>query len=239
MSKKPKDEAIVPDEHDTPPEHQTAAGHGDAAAPDSDVSPQRDRVNQSAEPDDTGEDRPEPTAQSETPQESDSPQEQEADINSLPNELAASRERALRLQAELENYRKRTQRVLEEERRYASLPLMRDLLPVVDNLRRAIDAAQQDESAAGLLEGVEIVADQLTSVLNQHRCEEIPAQGAQFDPNVHEAIAQLPSDDHEPGDVMEVTQVGYQLHDRVIRPAQVVVAAPKNDRADDSADGAG
>ncbi len=142
-------------------------------------------------------------------------------------ELDESRQRILRLQAELENYRKRAQRTLDDERRFAAMPMIRDLLTVVDNLQRAIDSAQQSESSAGLLEGVEMVAGQLAGILKRHHCEEIPAAGTRFDPNMHEAIAQLPSDDHEPGDVSQVTQVGYQLHGRVIRPSQVIVAAAK------------
>lgn len=151
----------------------------------------------------------------------------DAEIDALRAELAAAEQRILRTQAELENYRKRTQRNLEEERRFAPLPLMRDLLGVVDNLERAIEAARQDEGSAGLLQGVEMVADQLRDILKKHHCEEIPAEGETFDPNLHEAIAQLPSEEVEPGKVAQVTQVGYQVHGRVIRPSQVIVAAPR------------
>jgi molecular chaperone GrpE len=143
------------------------------------------------------------------------------------DELDQWRGRAMRVQAELENYRKRVQREMEDERRYACLPLMRDLLAVVDNLSRAIEAAEQHENSAGLLEGVQLVAEQLAGVLQRHHCAPIPAEGERFDPHRHEAIAQYPSDEHEPGHVSLVTQVGYQLHDRVIRPAQVIVAAPR------------
>lgn len=136
-------------------------------------------------------------------------------------------QRALRAQAELENYRKRVLREMQDERRYASLPLMRDLLSVVDNLARAIESAERHENATGLLEGVKMVAEQLTGVLQRHHCQPISAAGAPFDPHLHEAIAQHPSDEHEPGHVTLVTQVGYQLHDRVVRPSQVIVAAPR------------
>lgn len=150
------------------------------------------------------------------------------------DELVEAREKALRLQAELENYRKRMQRLMDEERKYAGLPLMRDLLEVVDNLDRAAGAADQNEANAGLLEGVKIVSDQLKSVLQKHQCLPIDAEGQQFDPNFHEAIAHFPSEDHEPGTVSAVHQVGYRLHDRVVRPTQVIVAAPRT-----SADGSG
>ena len=151
------------------------------------------------------------------------------DVASLKAELDQACLRALRSQAELENYRKRAQRTLEEERRFASLPLLRDLLGVVDNLRRAIDAAQQSENAAGLLDGVKMVLEQLTGIFQRYHCEEIQAEGTPFDPHFHEAIAQFPSDKYEPGVVAQVTQTGYQLHGRVIRPSQVIVAAPKPD----------
>ena len=130
-------------------------------------------------------------------------------------ELDDARQKYVRLQAELENFRKRMMRSMEEERRYADLPLLRDLLPVVDNLQRAITAAEKHENVVGLLEGV----------LQRHHCTPIEALDTPFDPHLHEAIAQHPSPTHAPGHVCLVTQVGYQLHDRVIRPAQVIVAA--------------
>ncbi len=129
----------------------------------------------------------------------------------------------------MENYRKRTQRSLDEERRFAALPLIRDLLAVVDNLQRAIESAQQAHNTSGLLDGVKMVLEQFVGVLKQYHCEEIPAEGARFDPHLHEAIAQYPSDEHEPGMITQITQTGYQLHGRVVRPSQVIVAAPKPD----------
>ncbi|MHB8973921.1 MAG: nucleotide exchange factor GrpE [Pirellulaceae bacterium] len=149
------------------------------------------------------------------------------DLARLQTELDETRRKNARLQAELENFRKRMMRTMDEERRYAALPLLRDLLPVIDNLQRALSAAEQHETASGLLEGVKMVADQLTAILQRHHCEPIPAAGAAFDPHLHEAIAQHPSTEHQPGHVSFVAQVGYQLHDRVIRPAQVIVAAPR------------
>lgn len=143
-------------------------------------------------------------------------------------ELEETRNRLLRTQAELENFRKRARRELEDAQRYASISLMRDLLPVLDNLDRAIDAAEKSSNAAGLLDGVKMVAEQLGGVLKQYHCLPIDAHGQQFNPNVHEAIAQLPSEEHLPGSVMSVTQTGYLLHDRVVRPSQVIVAAPSS-----------
>jgi molecular chaperone GrpE len=156
----------------------------------------------------------------------------EEDAEKTAGELAALRaqvqeaqDRTLRAQAELENVRKRAQREIMEERRYAATPLIRDLLVVADNIDRAIDAAQQTEQNGGLLEGFRMVADQLHDTLDKHGCKKITADGEPFDPHLHEAIFQQPSADHEPGTVMQVTLNGYQLHDRVVRPAQVIVSA--------------
>jgi molecular chaperone GrpE len=114
---------------------------------------------------------------------------------------------------------------LEEERKYAALPMLRDLLPVVDNLQRAIAAAEKSQSGQGLLDGVQLVAQQLTDVLQQHHCTEIDAKGKIFDPHQHHAVAHLASDQCPAETVLEVTQAGYMLHDRVVRAAQVLVSS--------------
>lgn len=138
--------------------------------------------------------------------------------------LSEAEARVLRAQAELENFRKRMRRERDEDRKYAALSLIRDLLPVIDNLERAIEAADGGEKSGGLAEGVKIVVSQLKTMLQQHQCFEIEALGQAFDPMSHEAIAQFPSAEHEAGLVMEVSQTGYRLHDRIVRPAQVVVS---------------
>jgi molecular chaperone GrpE len=145
-------------------------------------------------------------------------------VADLEQQVREANERALRSHAELENYRKRSQRELIEERRYAIVPFARDLLPVVDNLERAIEAAQQSPDSTGLLAGVKLVADQLENVLKQHQCVRIETVGTPFDPNQHQAIAQEPSDQYPAGTVSRAAQSGYKLHDRVIRPAQVFVS---------------
>jgi molecular chaperone GrpE len=145
-------------------------------------------------------------------------------IQKLEADLHEAGERLLRSQAELENYRKRARRELEEERRYALMPLVRDLLPIVDNLERAIAAAQQTNDAAGLLEGVKMVDSQFTATLAQHHCVKIETVGTTFDPHLHQAIAQEPSAEHAAGTITRSAQVGYTLHDRVARPAQVFVS---------------
>lgn len=148
----------------------------------------------------------------------------ESENDNLASQLAEANDRCLRLQAELENFRKRTRRDMEDERRYASLPLVRDLLQVVDNLGRAAEAAEKTRDIDGLLEGVKMVAHQLETLLANHGCSRIEAVGQPFDPNFHEAIAQQTSDEHEPQMVLAEAQPGFKLHDRVVRPSQVIVS---------------
>ena len=148
-----------------------------------------------------------------------------SDTDQLAGDLAAANDRALRLQAEMQNLRNRTSREIADERRYAALPILRDLLPVVDNIDRAIEAAEKAGEAENLLEGFRLVRHQLMTTLTRHHCEPIPAEGQPFDPHFHEAILQQPSADVPAGNVMMETQSGYKLHDRVVRPAQVIVSS--------------
>jgi molecular chaperone GrpE len=148
-----------------------------------------------------------------------------SDTDQLTAELAAANERILRLQAEMQNLRNRTSREIADERRYAALPVLRDLLPVIDNIDRAIGAAEKAGEADNLLEGFRLVRQQLMSTLSRHQCEPIPAEGEPFDPHFHEAILQQPSPNVPAGHVMMVTQPGYKLHERVVRPPQVIVSS--------------
>jgi molecular chaperone GrpE len=148
-----------------------------------------------------------------------------SDTTELRAQLEEARDRALRLQADWENYRKRARRELEDERRYADSRLLADLLPVIDNMQRAIEAAAKSADSGGLLEGFKLVKQQLDNVLAQHQCTRIEALHKTFDPHLHEAVMQQPSSEHAPNSVLGVVRDGYLLHDRVIRPAQVIVAS--------------
>lgn len=143
-------------------------------------------------------------------------------------EVAGLRDRLIRLQADFENYRKRVLREREEAYRYGHENLVKDLLGTVDNLERAIEHARgsQGGDSEGLLQGVELVHRELLGVLAKHGVEEIEAEGVPFDPAVHEAMAQTPSDEVAPNTVLQVFEKGYRLRDRLLRPARVVVAAP-------------
>jgi len=146
-------------------------------------------------------------------------------IAQLAAEANEAKDRALRAQAELDNVRKRLRKEMEDERRYAAMPLVTDLLPVVDNIGRAVAAAEKSADSSSLLAGVKLVAQQLEAILARHHTIKIDALGKPFDTNVHAAIMQQPTDEYPPGTVVMVAQEGYQLHDRVVRPAQVIVSS--------------
>jgi molecular chaperone GrpE len=148
-----------------------------------------------------------------------------SEVLAIEQELATERDRNLRLRAELENVRSRSSREISENLRYAALPLVRDILPVVDNIDRALEAATKAGESGPLVEGFRMVRQLLINTLAQHNVREIPAQGELFDPQFHAAILQQPSADVPAGHVMLTAQAGYQLHDRVIRPSQVIVSS--------------
>ena len=150
----------------------------------------------------------------------------EASEPTLEEQLATEQDRALRLQAELQNVLMRKSRDVAEERKYGPLALMRDLLPVLDNVDRAIEAAEKsEESDESMLEGFRLVRQQLFTLLAQHECKPIETGGVAFNPDLHEAILQQPSAEIEAGLIVMETQSGYVLHDRVVRPAQVIVSS--------------
>jgi molecular chaperone GrpE len=134
-------------------------------------------------------------------------------------------DRMLRARAELENYRRRVQKEYEEFRQYQSLALIRDLLPALDNLTRAVDSAVGPNDADGLIDGVKMVKQQLHDTLARHSVVVIESVGQQFDPNLHEAIRHLPSTEQPAMTVLEEIERGYKLHDRVIRPSKVIVSS--------------
>lgn len=126
--------------------------------------------------------------------------------------------------ADFENYQKRVQRDTAQERRYAQKPLALDLLAALDNLERATAAAQQAGETGPLVQGVAMVHTQLIDALRRHGIAPIEALGQPFDPNLHQAVMQQPTTEYPPGTVVQVLQQGFQIHDRVLRPATVVVS---------------
>ncbi len=127
--------------------------------------------------------------------------------------------------AELENDLKRARRSFEEERKYAVLPFAAALLPVLDNLERAMAEAKRVGETGPLVQGVAMVLTQLRDVLKRNGITPIEALGKSFDPNLHQAVVQQPTADKPPMTVLQVLEQGYTIHDRVLRPASVAVAA--------------
>ena len=155
----------------------------------------------------------------------------EVTIESLQAKLADAEKRVLMAHADLDNFRRRTRRDQQDTLKYASLPLMGQILDALDNFDRAIEAHEQDPSGAGLLDGVKMVAQQISDTLAEKGCKKIEAVGQPFDPNKHQAMQMQPSDDFEANIVMMDLRPGFELHDRVIRPSQVFVSTgPAKDK---------
>jgi len=151
-------------------------------------------------------------------------------VEQLRRERDEKHDRYLRALAELENVKRRAQRERDEYVRYANESLIRDLLPVLDNFDRALDAARQRGEAASIVAGIELIQRELLKVLEKFGLERYSALGATFDPARHEAVAQVRSSTEPENTVVGETARGYLLHGRVLRPALVAVAvAPGGD----------
>lgn len=135
------------------------------------------------------------------------------------------KEKWLRSEADLDNHRRRARQEREEDAKFRSLHLAKDLLPAIDNLHRTLEAAAKGSDAAKLIEGVGLVAKQFDDVLARHSVLPIAPVGKAFDPNLHQAIQQVPTAEHPPMTVVTEYERGYTMHDRVVRPSSVVVSA--------------
>ena len=156
-----------------------------------------------------------------------------AELAQKTREAKGHEERALRTMAEFDNARKRAQREREEYLRFANESLIRDLLPVLDNLDRALTAGKAGSTAAAVTAGVELILREFVRALEKYGVAPFTSVGERFDPERHEAIARVPSRDHEEMTVVSETQRGYLSHGRVLRPAMVAVAmAPETDAPD-------
>jgi len=158
-----------------------------------------------------------------------------SEVEALSEELARTKDRLLRLQADFENFRRRSLQERRDIYQYGHENLVKDLLSTVDNLERAIGHARENGGGdlESFLQGVDLVYRELIGILANHSVREVEALGASFDPAVHEAMAQVADGSVAPNTVIEVLQKGYQLRDRLLRPSRVVVAkAPEQDRGD-------
>jgi molecular chaperone GrpE len=133
-------------------------------------------------------------------------------------------DRLLRLQADYENYKKRTQKEKAEQAKYANENLITKLFVVLDDLDRAMASARNDGADGRILEGIELIWDKLRDILDKAGLEEIATVGQEFDPNYHEAVMTAPAKENEDNMIVEELQKGYTLSGKVIRPAKVVVA---------------
>jgi molecular chaperone GrpE len=140
----------------------------------------------------------------------------------------------MRAQAELQNYRRRAQKEADEMRQYQALPVVRDFLPALDNLHRALAAAEASGSVKDLVNGVRLVVKQIEAALGRHDVVSIDSVGKPFDPNLHQAIQQVQTDKHPPMTVVQEVERGFTLKDRVVRPATVIVSTPVADGGDKS-----
>jgi molecular chaperone GrpE len=152
-------------------------------------------------------------------------QEAPADqLNQALLEAAQWKEVALRTAAELENYRKRMAREMQDTVKFANAGLLESLLPVLDNFEYGLNAAKAENENSNLYRGLSMVEKQMKDFLREQGVEEINASG-KFDPNLHEAMTQEPSKDVPEGGILYQTRRGYRLHDRLLRPASVVLSS--------------
>ena len=149
---------------------------------------------------------------------------------SLDRELADMKDRLLRTLADMENMRKRTEREVLDARLYGIAGFARDVLAVADNMHRALEAIgpelrqSADANVNALIEGVELTERELLKTLEKNGVKKFSPQGEKFDPNVHQAMYEIPTSDLPPGQVAEVIQAGYMIGERVLRPAMVAVS---------------
>ena len=164
-------------------------------------------------------------------------------VTEATREAAEYKDKLLRTLAEMENLRKRTEREVLDARAYGITAFARDVLAVADNMHRALDAIAADlregadPKVKALIEGVELTERELMKILERNGVKKFSPQGEKFDPNLHQAMYEVPTPDQPPGQVAQVIQAGYKIGDRVLRPALVAVskAPPKSPSANDNA----
>ena len=153
-------------------------------------------------------------------------EEQVSETEQLQQQVADANDHVLRIQAEMQNMRRRAERDVENAHKFALDKFSADLLPVVDNLERALSAINaEDESQKAIAEGIELTLKSFLDVLVRFKIEAVDPAGEPFDANLHQAVSMVPNPDMEPNTVMDVFQKGYTLNGRLIRPAMVVVSS--------------
>ena len=151
-------------------------------------------------------------------------QDMAAALEEARNKLQESEEKVLRLAADFENTKKRLERERDTSLKYAEENVLKELLPGIDNIERAMDQAQEANNIDSLLEGVELTRDGLLATLEKFGVKAIESAGEPFDPNIHDAIGMEETDEMEPNFVLREFQKGYEYKDRLLRPAKVIVS---------------
>ena len=196
MSKKKKDPVVV-DENNAD-EIETIEIESDAISSDEDKSPEEETV------------------------ELDPVKILEKDLQKTKDELAVEKDNFIRLQAETDNFRKRLSREKDEFSQYANERLFKELIPIFDNLERALEDPSNDTKS--LKEGLEMILKQFSSFLEKEKVEQIKAIGEKFDPTVHEVLTSEESNEHEENTIISEFVKGYTINNRVLRPSQVVIS---------------
>lgn len=180
-----------------------------------------------SDPDDTTEEQ---AADGDDPPAAEAPPELPApsELERVQEEAAKLKDMLVRTAADFDNFRKRTRRELEDARRGGREELLKDLLPVFDNLERAIQSAQKATEVKAVSDGLAMILKQFESTLGRSGIARVPTVGVMFDPSMHEAIQQVETDEHPAGTVVAEVQPGYREGERLVRAAMVVVAKPKS-----------
>jgi molecular chaperone GrpE len=165
----------------------------------------------------------------------DTPESVPTDLEIAQAEAARLKDMLVRTAADFDNYRKRTRREVDDARRAGREDLLKELLPVFDNLERAIQSAQKATEVKAVSEGLSMIVKQFEGTLGRAGITRVPTVGTMFDPALHEAIQQLETDEHPPGTIVAEVQPGYVTGEKLVRAAMVVVAKPRSDGVDPAA----
>ena len=181
------------------------------------MTPREKKINEPSAPEETSGNREEENHQEDE-------KDMAAALEEAKNKLQESEDRVLRLAADFENTKKRLERDRELSLKYAEENILRELLPGLDNIERAMDQGRETGKIEGLLEGVELTRDGLLATLEKYGVKAIDSIGQPFDPNIHEALAMEETDEMGPNMVLREFQRGYLYKDRLLRPAKVIVS---------------
>lgn len=176
-------------------------------------------------------------AESEEIESSDADTTEEApEVDPIVEERDKLRAQLMRTAADFDNFRKRSRRDVEEAAKRSKEDTVREILPIIDNLQRAVSASSKATDVEAVLQGINMVLRGFDDVATKLNLERVPAVGATFDPNIHDAVQQIESEEHEAGTIVNEIVPGYRLGERLIRPAMVVVARPPKPKPADSED---